>query len=67
MPTSELDRDYIQQLIDLCDMKDNGIKREDYWACSENDWCYFEKAKQHWYYCWRRMGDQGPATRLLLQ
>jgi len=53
--TSELDRAYIQQLIVLRDMHNNGMTRTEVIALIQKlATCSFAKAEQHWYYC-RRM------------
>ena len=60
--TTELDRVYIQQLITLCDLKNNGMSRmEVIGIIQKMTKAYFEKAEQHWYYC--RRGGKFPESR----
>ena len=52
--TSELDRDYIQHLIVLRDLKNNGMTRGEVIGLIQKMTCAsFETAEQHWYYCRR--------------
>ena len=53
--TSELDRSYIQQLIVLRDMHNNGMTRSEVIGLIQKlATCSFAKAEQHWYYCRRK-------------
>ncbi len=58
--TSEEDRNYIQQLIVLCDLCNNGMTRmEVIRLCQigliqKMAGCSFKEGEQHWYYCQRK-------------
>ena len=54
MLTNELDRVYIQQLITLRDLKNNGMSRMEFIGVIQKmTRASFEKSEQHWYYCRR--------------
>ena len=54
MLTTKLDRVYLQELIALRDLKNNGMtRREVICVIQQLTGATFEKAEQHWYYCRR--------------
>ena len=54
MLTTELDRVYLQELIALRDLRNNGMtRREVIHLIQQLTGATFEKAEQHWYYCRR--------------
>ena len=54
MLTSDLDRNYIQELVTLRDLKNNGMSRgEVIGLIQKMTGASFIKSEQHWYYCRR--------------